>query len=259
MIYLPHLETNVTGACQNACSGCNHFVVVDKPWMLDPIQMQADLDIFKHLVHVGAYGMLGGEPTLHPQLAALIKIAKDSGIADKIEVWTNGQRLRTHPLVEMWLSPFDTLVVSRYPGKLTDLDVENIEKACRCYGKEFILKDESRHPNFTQLLKTVPGRAKETWDHCWFKTFSRVLDQGFFFTCCCGPYLSPLLLGRPFGTDGLAVDTDLTEEKILDYLERRQPLEACGPCAGRNTQDAVPITWREIRDPKAWVEGSAGR
>jgi cyclic pyranopterin phosphate synthase len=258
MIYLPHLETNVTGACQNRCVSCNHFVPLDTPWMLDPAQMLRDLEFLSKFVHVGAYGMLGGEPTLHPQLAALVKIAKDSGIADKIEVWTNGQRvLRMED--HFWMSPFDDLVLSAYPGKITDKELKSIEHRCKDWGKAFHLKDERKHPNFTQLLKTVPGRAKETWDHCWFKTYSRVLDKGFFYTCCCGPYLAPLLLGKPAGTDGLAVDAELTEEKIIDYLERRQPLEACGPCAGRNTQDAVPITWREIRDPKAWIEGSAGR
>lgn len=258
MIYLPHLETNVTGACQNRCVSCNHFVPLDDPWMLDPDTLRRDTSRLSQFVHVGAYGMLGGEPTLHPKLHELVKIAKESGIADKIEVWTNGQRVN-RLADRFWSSPFDDLVVSAYPGKITDGELEDIERLCKTWGKAFHLKDERKHPNFTQLLKTVPGRAKETWDHCWFKTYSRVLDKGFFYTCCCGPYLAPLLLGMPSGTDGIAVNEALTEEKILDYLERRQPLEACGPCAGRNTQDAVPITWREIRDPQAWVEGSAGR
>jgi len=271
MIRLVHLETNVTSACQNSCNSCNHFVIVQrplgKPFMLDPAAMARDLRNLSRICRVDKYGMLGGEPTLHPRLPELIEIAAESQIANEIEVWTNGQRLAEYLYrhgpdelsTPFWRAPFDALVVTAYPGKLTDAQIGDLEQACRYVGKRFELKDERNHPNFTQLLKKEPGRAQETFDFCWFKTFSRVIDNGYFYLCCCGPYIPKLLLGQPEGTDGLKIDEHTSEEDLLNFLNRREALSSCAVCAGRNTRDAVPVVWGETRDPAAWIEVSSGR
>jgi cyclic pyranopterin phosphate synthase len=270
-LLLPHLETNVTSACQLRCAHCNHFVALDaaarpKPFMLDPDAFAEDLKNACRVLHVEKFGMLGGEPTLHPNLALLIHRVKTSGIANEIEVWTNGIRIADYVqskvrnvLTPLWESPFDTLVVSAYPGTLNDAKLHAIGMQCIEYGKRLEVKDERLHPNFTQLLKKEPGRAQETYDACWFRTFSRVLDGGYLYQCCCGPYVPRLLLGLPEGTDGLKIDEDTTTEQVAAYLWQRDALKSCAPCAGRNTSDAVPVKWEEIRDPKLWLERSSGR
>lgn len=260
MITLPHLETNVTAACQNRCIACNHFVPMSagKPFMLDPAQLERDLDIFSQFVHVNAYGMLGGEPTLHPELPKIIELVWRSRIADKIEVWTNGQRLQRLPGA-FWAAPWDTLVLTRYPDKVTDAEMRFVEHACAANKRELVVKDETKFPNFTQLLKPVAGDAQATYDACWFKTFSRVLDNGFFYRCCTTPYIPKILLGLPEGTDGLKVDEDLTELKLVNFLNQTDAMTSCGICAGRNTPHATPIPWSEIRDPQTWLDRSSGR
>ncbi len=262
-LFLPHLETNVTSACQLRCAHCNHFVALDaearpKPFMLDPEDFARDLANASRLLHVDKFGFLGGEPLLHPKLPYLIEIAKKSEIADLLEVWTNGLRAVTMPDT-FWQAPFDILVVSAYPGQLSDCDIESIADRCHIWNKAFDLKDERRHPNFTQLLKKEPGHAQATYDRCWFRTFSRVLDNGFLYQCCCGPFVPRLLLGLPEGTDGLKIDMFTTHDEVVGYLHRKDALLSCAPCAGRNTADAVPVPWEEIRDPKLWLERSSGR
>ncbi len=265
MVRLPHLETNVTSACQNRCVACNHFVPLQegRPFMLDPDVMRRDLTYFSRVCHVDKYGMLGGEPTLHPKLPELISIAADSGVANEIEVWTNGQRLvEVQPFRQsaaFWEAPFHALVVTAYPGKLRADEIDHLREMCNLWGKRFELKDERNYPNFTQLLKPQAERAQETYNACWFKTFSRVLDNGYFYRCCTSPYIPKLLLGKPEGTDGLRVDEHLSEEALLAFLNQPEAMESCGICAGRNTRDAVPIPWREIRDPQRWLNVSSGR
>ncbi len=262
-LHLPHLESNVTSACQLRCVSCNHLVALDavakpKPFMMDEDVFQRDLENFSRLATVEKFGFLGGEPLLHPRLVNLIFIAKASGIAKELEVWTNGLRV-TAMTDQFWLAPFDTLVVSAYPGHVNDDMLDSIRLRCHQWGKTLVLKDERLNPNFTQLLKTSPGNAQATYDQCWFRTFSRVLDNGFLYQCCCGPYVPRLLLGLPEGTDGLAITTTTTVSDVASYLNRREALASCSPCAGRNTADAVPVPWEEIRDPKLWLERSSGR
>jgi hypothetical protein len=112
------------------------------------------------------------------------------------------------------------------------------------------------------LLKPEPSDARgtqATYDQCWFKTYSRVLDNGYFYRCCTSPYIPKLLQSRPEGSDGLRVDEQLTEQQVFDFLGQRTAMESCTICAGRNTPSARPVPWSEVKDPQAWLNASSGR
>lgn len=263
MIRLPHLETNVTIACQLRCVGCNHFVAPQvyrfKESMIAPVVLERDLRNFGRVAHADAWAAIGGEPTLHPKLPVLLQIAAESGVADVIEVWTNGIEIREQPAdFWRWLS---RLVVSVYPEKLTDDDLAWIAAKCGGEAVELVIKDERRHPNFTRLLEPEPtddGATQRKWHACWFKTYSRVLDNGWFYRCCTSPFIARVLYGMPEGTDALRVNESLTEADLHRFLGQQRFMESCRPCAGRNTESAVPLPWREVRDPAEWLRASAG-
>lgn len=260
MIRLPHLETDFTQACQLSCRSCNHHVplwrgIKGGPWATTPAQVEADLGHLAGFLHADRWGALGGEPTLHHQVIDLLKIARASGIADKTEVWTNGisiQRMKP----DFWRA-FDILVVSIYPGKLTDADLDWMRRKCADVGVELVEKDERRFPNFKTLFEptpTDPETTREKFRGCFFRSFSRVANYGWFFTCCCAPHMPMLMQGQPFGTDGIEI-AGSTEADIRAYLERSEPLGACTICAGRDT--AVSHPWSEERSPLAWITKSA--
>lgn len=260
MIRIPHLETDITQACQLSCVGCNHSVPLWRahgPWFATPEQVRSDLNHLSTIVHADRWGALGGEPLLHHKLVELLTIARASGVADTYEVWTNGLMLRRQK-PEFWQA-FDILVLSAYPGKITDAEIDWISKKCQDEGVVLEVKDERRFPNFRTMLEpepTAPAPTAAKFAGCFFRHFSRVANYGFFFTCCCAPHLPMLVQGRQFGDDGVRI-AGLTEEGLLAYLQRSDPLGACAICAGRDT--AVSIPWSEIRDPQRWLAASAGR
>lgn len=274
MIHLPHLETNVTIACTRRCTHCNHFVPAQvdrfKSSMVEPGAFQDDLLRFARIAHADAFALIGGEPTLHPNIDNLIAIATCSGIADVIEVWTNGERLRQMsvnfwermPPVKKGDPPF-TLVVSAYPGVLTDEDLQWITEKCARTGHPLHIKDERHYPNFTRLL--VPNEPAYTCDEatqrryqqCWFKGYSRVLDAGHFYRCCTSPFIPQLLQGRAVGADGLCITDQTTSADVARFLAQPGFMESCRRCAGRNTDEAVPVAWGEEKDPAAWTQKSA--
>lgn len=260
MIRLVHLETNVTQSCQNRCVGCNHFVPMTvgefKSSMLDPRELERDLAIFSKLVHVEGYAMIGGEPTLHPALDHLLRVARSSGIADVLEVWTNGQDL---DLDAGWWASVDKLVLSRYAGKLSDGELDAIERKCLGNGVQIRVIDERTVPNFSRLLSTDASDegTRQRWASCFFRNYSRVLDRGHFFRCCTSPYIPRLLQGRAFGDDGLRIDESTTEADVQRFLDQTEPMESCRACDGR-TGRGEPMAWREIRDPEEWRKASAG-
>lgn len=275
MIRMAHLETDITTACQLSCTCCNHLVPIWRKagvWRSDPDQVARDLNHLSSIMHADAWGALGGEPTLHPELPAILRIVRESGIADRIEVWTNGILLSDHfkPLSRRFWEAVDThylsgspllddLVLSRYEGKLEDSDVAYLEARCALANVRLVIKDERTWHNFRTNLEptpTDPAATKAKFDGCFFRQFSRVANRGFFYTCCCSPQMPALLQGRPHGSDGIAIDKYLTEEALSSYLTRSEPLGCCTICAGRDT--AKPITWGEERDPEKWLQKSAG-
>lgn len=261
MIPIPHLETDITTACQLSCVACNHHVPLWRakgPFHADPRQVERDLTHLSTFLHANVWGALGGEPLLSKHLPDILHIVRASGICDTIEVWTNGLRLAVQT-ESFWNAPFDVIVLSVYPGKHDAASMLQIQNLCEHHGKTLSLRDETTNPNFRTLLESTPTGPVETrrkFERCFFRHFSRVVNNGVFYTCCCAPHMPGLVQGRDFEADGVRVE-GLTEEGLRAYLARTEPLGACNLCAGRDT--AVPIQWREVREPAAWLAASAGR
>ena len=263
MIRIPHLETDVLfGLCECSCVACNHAVPLwrtQAPRLTSPASIERDLAHLSTILHADVWGALGGEPLLHPDLVKILKIVRASGIADTIEVWTNGIKLAQGKWPEgFWEAEFDTLVVSLYPGRMDDDAEARVKELCDTHGRVFSPRDERRLPNFRTLLEPQPTTHEVTrrkFAGCFFRHFSRNVTNGYFFTCCCGPHLPATVQGRPYGTDGVAIE-GLTEVALRAYLQRTEPLGACTICAGRDT--AVPIVWSEEKDPETWLRKSRG-
>lgn len=258
VIRIPHLETDVTMACQLSCASCNHFVPLWRPH--HPLRtsvwaVERDLTKLATLIHADAWGALGGEPTLHPDLCDILAAARRSGVADQIEVWTNGLQLARMP-PRFW-TLFDRLVLSVYAGKLSESDLVEIDLRCQDAGVELRVYDERVRHNFRALLENEPTdiqRTRQKWNACFFRGYSRVADEGFFFTCCCSPHAPVLLHGLPFGTDGIEIAT-LTADTLNQYLERTTPLVSCSTCALAEPS-RHPVAWREERDAQRWLDAS---
>lgn len=261
MITLPNLDCDVTSVCNLACRECDRMVM---PYRhsgasipsTTPAQVEHDLYHFGKIAHTERWAALGGEPTLHKSLVDILRVVRNSGTADNIAVWSNGMRLRLMK-ADFWRA-FDTLVVSAYPGKLTDADIVWIEAKCADEGVELTLKDERNAPNWSRILEpaqTDHATTLDKWNRCWFRTYSRTLNYGYLFTCCVSPHMPQLLQGREFGADGIAIE-GLTEEGMAAFLDRSEPLGSCRSCAGIGNGLSNRVDWAEERDPRAWLGAS---
>lgn len=259
MMTLPHLETNITIACNNSCVACNHFVPLQRKQarasMVTPEGLLSDLTNLGRVARAAKYAFIGGEPTLHPGLRQMVDVARAVGIADELEIWTNGQTLRGNNKLNGWFWwAFDRVVVSAYPGKLTDDDLQWMADAANEAGVKFEVKDERKQPYFTRLLESEPtdeARTRAKYRRCWYRTYCHVLDHGAFYRCCTSPFIPEFVLGQP-NTDGIPVE-GITEEALRAFLGQEEPMDSCRVCAGHG---AEPVAWVEIREPVAWVEAS---
>lgn len=245
-----------------SCTACNHEVPLWRklkggPWTTTPQQVESDLSHLSKVLHADIWGALGGEPLISKHLLDILRVARSSKISDSIEVWTNGILL-SRMTKQFWNRDlFDVLVLSIYPGKHDDASLKWIADKCTDSGIELSIRDERLNPNFRTLLEPAPTdyeTTKQKFAGCFFRHFSRAVNHGYFYTCCCWG-IPMLLQGQPHGTDGIKVE-GITGEALRAFLGRSEPLGACTICAGRNT--AKPVQWREERDPVKWLEASKG-
>ena len=86
------IQIEVTNACNTRCANCTRFVGHHKkPFFMDPETVQkaiASLDGYKWGI-----GLMGGEPTIHPQFLEICKIfQKMIPEKEKRQLWTNGYK-----------------------------------------------------------------------------------------------------------------------------------------------------------------------
>lgn len=248
-VHVFSFESDIVSHCNNHCVGCNHWAPLRAPEYYDPQEFARDLGRLAEIATADKFGVLGGEPTLHPQLAQILRAIRLSGIAPLIEMWTNGQRLERMP-DEVWQN-VDSIVVNRYPGKLTDEHVAALtDKAL-----EMRVAFEVDTPD--QFYKNHLGKARtnaaEYFAVCPYSDHCFTIRHGCLFRCPQSSAIPGLLLGLPVNTDGIALD-GLTAEGLQAFLTAREPLESCSVCSRYDKY----VGWHEQPDKAKWLDESLG-
>jgi len=218
---------------------------MQKPHFVDPAQIERDLEAAKRIMHAGDYRLIGGEPTLHPQLLDIIDIAKASGVSDTVSVWTNGMLLDKLP--ESFWQKVDGIAVTVYP-KLQKLDW--IHQKVAETGIRY--QEVNHNGKFNRTFSALPhGDTQEQYANCIYRSCNEY-DNGWFYHCNNASFISRLLMGLPEGTDGINLYT-ATEDEFRAYLDDKEhPFESCKRCVQTRL---LGTPWREVsRD--AWQEES---
>lgn len=88
------LEIHIVDHCNLNCAGCNHFCPLAEPFYISLEDFKNQLIMVKEKIPSLKWLMLlGGEPTLHPQLLELCQIARQLFPKIEIEILTNGKDL----------------------------------------------------------------------------------------------------------------------------------------------------------------------
>ncbi len=248
MINLPSLETNITYYCQNTCIGCNHMIpAIKKPYHVDIEVIRRDIEAVKQICHTQEFSVVGGEPTLHPQVAEIIQMVKESGISDTVITYTNGQSMDHLP--DEYYKWLDRLIVDPY--KIDEMRKQFIADKCN----EFNLPLEWHTTTFrSQFLRDRRDQsyADRLYRTCWYRFNRSAIDEGYFHRCCSSQFITQFILGKDRTADAIAID-GLTEEKLNEYLNPADTPEVCYFCCGNS---GVAMEWRECAR-EDWLKESA--
>ena len=230
-------EVNIAEHCNLRCRSCTHLSPVLPKHFVDPGALYSDLDTLAKSYHVNVLKILGGEPLLHPDLPDVIMAARESQVADKMEIWTNGLLL---PRMDrrVWAA-VDSIRVSLYPGR--SLKQHQLERCIDLAHRNNVPLRYKRYQAFQEsfseqgtddpsLVKKIYATCNEA--HRWR---CHTVANGWFFKC---PQSYMIPKGMSLGPDatygnGIKIDDSPGfRDRLLSYLTSPEPLPACDNCLG---------------------------
>lgn len=250
-------ELHVAEHCNLRCANCCNM----SPLVADKLLAVADVAAFvarmAGVLHADIVKIMGGEPLLHPEIARVIRMLRESGIGDRVRLFTNGLLL---PQMgdEFW-EALDELTISNY----TSAPVKPATLA--------LVRERERRHDFVLNVKPVDefaqvlsprytaddARVAETFARCWLRHRCLVVRGDRFYTCTKAAYADdffaraaheppPVPLDR--SGDGLPLATEDLAGALEVYLNREQPLGACRYCFGGDgtTEPHYQLTRAEV-------------
>ena len=250
---MPHIDIVALTACNLKCVGCTNFMGAVPMEVWPAAEIKRDIERAAKVMHAGTACLLGGEPTAHPDLVELMRFTAASGLADRVQVLTNGTRL--HRMTDDFWAALQWLKISIYPGATQPENVELAHAKRAEYGFELDFYDVASDP-FRAVLTSQPRSpesAQAVYDGCWYRTFTRKLERGYFYRCCTSPSISQTILGLPPDADGISLDA-LTTAALQTFLDQREPARSCSRCHGHLGPRLQQ--WSEVHGRAEWLKAS---
>ena len=94
---MQNLELHVSHACNLACQQCSHFSNFNHKGMITPEEADRQMGLWSGRLLPHYFSLLGGEPTLNPQLIEIIRISRRHFPHSLLQLVTNGFNLHRHP------------------------------------------------------------------------------------------------------------------------------------------------------------------
>jgi organic radical activating enzyme len=228
------LEVIIAAHCNLRCRACAYLSPVMPAATVAPAQIQRDLTVLARSYHASEARVLGGEPLLHPDLAAVLHAIRASGVSDTIRVITNGLLLARMP-ADFW-NLADEISVSMYPGR--QLDEDAIATAARTAEKHGVrLRLKYFHyfrESYTELGTSDSRLVERIYQTCQMANVWRcnTVLNGHLYRCPQSVFI-PSVIHRLGPGDGLPItDSPAFTGRLLEFLESEEPPDACANCLG---------------------------
>jgi organic radical activating enzyme len=227
------IELIVADHCNIACRQCNHGSPVMRKWNADPQDIARDLGRLASHYRPAFVKYIGGEPLLHPDLAAILRAGRASGISGHHLLVTNGTLLDRMP-EEVW-GLIDELEVSVYPETGVDeARLAPIRQKAQSHGTRVTVNHfPFFRRTFTRVRTEDDALVNNVFRACKAANVwgCHTLYKGTLYRCPQSAYA--LTLAGVDGSDGFVLDdaAGLTD-RLLAFLNDPQPLLSCRYCVG---------------------------
>lgn len=229
------LTISITNICNLSCKGCGFNV----PNQISPVigreidQHLASLVLLKNLgLKLGKLVIVGGEATLSKLLGEYLSKVKSVGIAEKIELVTNG--LYPQGLTAQIAMQLDSLVFSDY------ICTDSFESTWQGYLSflgykgEIDFRRKDAWDDLVGEVTNVTEKVQAHWDICFYRKYDVTLERGRLFSCS-------RIAKKDLNEQGLLINTETTTNDVKEYLISNSPKQACYNCATVGAASKIPV------------------
>jgi hypothetical protein len=269
---IPLLEIQVANACNLTCESCSHFSNSGHRGLLRPGEAEEWMRPWRQRVRPAVFRLLGGEPTINPDLAELILLSRATWPDSQIALTTNGFFLHKHPHLPAALEAARVAVLLTVHDPSPDYmaqfwPIHDLLVKWRHHHEFGVAIEESwhrwtrRHRGFgAAVLPFDDGDPRSSWEHCVCRD-CRQLYQGKIWKCSPITYLQ--LQKQAFPTLDPAWDAYLayrplepecTDEELHAFFDRQHE-NICSMCAAR----PEPFTKPSPLIPRSQLLGASRR
>lgn len=232
------LEIHAAEHCNLRCTGCAQSSPHLPRAFPDLDELSASLSRLERVLRPERATILGGEPLLNPELDKLLEVVRAASMFERVVVTTNGLLL---PKVSkgFW-ELVDSVELSVYPSTKARIAtvLDEILDHAWSSGTELQLLPT---PQFRHIVLTSPIPEQSLvaflYRRCHFRHYCHTLQNGRFYKCGPSTGIRQLLNSAngscSLGDSGIPLDdSPQLRDRILEYLNASDPIEACTYCLG---------------------------
>lgn len=257
---LYHFEIHITDHCNLNCRGCTHFSNLCKPTFADLAEFEADMrGMAATFSAVRQIYLLGGEPLLHPDVAAFVRLSREIFPRTRIYLMTNGT-LVMKMSDEFWRALAESRVVLLCDSYPIGLPVDDINAKGAAFGVT-VEWTVPREEFFKIPIDPAGGHdAARSFAGCQGYNNCPIVRDGRLYPCAFIAFAD--VFRERFAIEGLVpTDADSVDirtatdpEAVMSFL--RHPVPWCANC----DMDARTFyTWgRSSRDISEWTDAPGG-
>ena len=128
MTRVRHLEIHVAHSCNLTCESCWHYSNHGHPGLLSLQEAERWMRLWNRRIWLKKLSLLGGEPTLHPELAEFVRLSPRNWPDARLRIVTNGFLLHRHPDLSKVLKNDPKACLYAYRPLAPDCTDEELER-----------------------------------------------------------------------------------------------------------------------------------
>jgi hypothetical protein len=254
------VELHVVEHCNLRCAQCCNVSPYLPERAMSVAAVRSTCERLREVVRPEVLKIMGGEPLLHPDIGGVLRAVRESGVAPRVRLFTNGLLLRS--LDDAAFAVLDELTVSSYASAPLRAElVAETEERARRYDVVLNLKPVDTFS--TVLSRTARGdaEAQAAYDACWLRHRCLVVREGVFYKCTRAAYHADYhahvdVDARDDDAEatqraqGLRLDAPDFAVRLAGYLGSGEKIASCTHCFGSSGPLAPHVQLRK-RDAAA--------
>lgn len=251
------LELHVTHACNLSCDSCSHYSNHGHKGNLSIAEADRWMALWSDRVTIREFAILGGEPAVHPELPAFVRLVRRHWPNTFVVIKTNGLLLHRHPELPAAIAEVGNsgIVISRHHDSTEYLRrMEEVARLAEAWKRQYHIgiwwtdsyeRWTQRYIGFGAAMKPFADKnPRRSWEICPAQNCKQLLE-GKIWKCAPLAYLP--MQHRRFGLSEdwqpylnyEPLSPSCSEEELMRFLSR-QDEEVCSMCSAEKRHLKIP-------------------